>query len=505
MKKILLFLFLPITIFARDQGFHFRYDEWIQVPVRYLTLRQNGTCIRLSEHPYSRAEVYGILQNLVRNKKSRVNGTGFFFNRAGREVLFGFGRPDNKQDGFSVFNQMDIGYSPELHPTEPFRAFNDLVGYTRLRNNLSVYLNFQLDSDGLYDEDFHGSREWKNMVGDMRAAYFYYYSTKWSLLVGRDYLQWGPGRTGSLLISQQTPALDMLKFTADIGKIRFTAFNALPGRTPEQIENNQNRYFSGHRLSLLMPWAEFGLTETVMYGGPRQSVNAGFLNPLLPYYFTDVMLNSEKPKSNVTLAFDAALYPFKDWRFYGQFMVDEYYYEDEPYPNQTAWLVGFDWADVWGADRSTVNVEYVRLSRWVYNYEVTESWNRLDYYNTVFGHPLGPDSDMLRFEKLFYPGFSVLLRINFDYIRRGETSIHSPLVVAQQRFLTNPPFPFGTVETTRIMMFYCDYMPSINWKISAGIGLRSVSNRNHEGGSHESKTVVQVKLTWRGRYFARVK
>ncbi len=503
--KIDFLLFFAAAAFAGDSGYHFRYDEWVQVPIRYLALRQTGAGIRLSEQPYDRADSWALLKHAAREKTSRTAAGGFFMKRLGRETLFGFGRPGNKRDGFGVYNQTSVEYAPGLNPTEDIRFVNDLVGYTRLRDRLYIYFDFHLDSDGLSDPDFHGTREWKSTVGDMRAAYFYYRSPKWSLLAGRDYLQWGPGRSGSLLISQQTPALDMLKFTADIGTFRFTAFNALPGRTPQQVEDGVNRYFSGHRLSVLLPRVELGVTETVMYGGPHQNVNPGFLNPLLPYYLTDVMINAEKPKSNVTLALDAAVFPFRDWRFYGRFMVDEYYYENEPYPNQTAWLAGFDWTNVWGAGRSMLNVEYVRLSRWVYNYEASGPWNKLDYYNTVFGHPLGPDAELWRFEKYFYTGFSTLLRLNVDYIRRGETLINTPLVVAQQRFLTHPPFPFGTVETTRFFMLFLDYIPSIAWKFSAGLGVRSVRNKGHREGDGETKILFQVNLTWRGRYFAAVR
>ncbi|GAF97337.1 unnamed protein product, partial [marine sediment metagenome] len=76
--------------------------------------------------------------------------------------------------------------------------------------------------------------------------------SNFSLQVGRDYMRWGPGYQGSLTISDNSAAFDMLKYSGtidlnnsgeSIAKISFTKFFSLLDTL-----NEQNRYFSGQRL-----------------------------------------------------------------------------------------------------------------------------------------------------------------------------------------------------------------------------------------------------------------
>ena len=503
------FIFIPLVIiiliihstevYAQDNGYHFRFDDWVNRGSRYLAIFGQNDGFRMSELPYDRCEMQ---EKLLSEKFSKFKGLGrFYYERLAQEVTFGFGASKSEtNEGFELAAVNYGNWSDKFNPKDKVRYSIDLIGYSCLKDNLSIYFDFQFDTDGTFDSDYHGTREWKRVAGDMRAAYFKYSSNKWSVLIGRDYVHWGHGSTGSLLTSGYAPTLDMVKFTADIWKFRFQGFNAILGRTDEEQENKINRYFSGHRLSLRLSKFELAVHETIMNGGPGEFPNPGYMNPIMPYYFTDVMF-AENRKDNVTLSMEASVYWPAHWRFYGQFLADEYYYEREPYPNQTAFLAGGDWTNALGSDRLWFNTEYVRISRWVYNYLNSASWNRLNYYNSILGHPMGADADLWHVCLESFWGKDLLIRTSFNYLRRGETTIDTPLIQKNEYKKNHPQFPFGVVEKKTSLLVECEYSPTVNWSISAALKYVHTKNVNHTIDFTENEMAYMLSLRYRYRGF----
>ncbi len=331
---------------------------------------------------------------------------------------------------------------------EQVRYANDLYLGAYIDKRLTAFFDFEFDTDGLKDSNYHGFHEWKNVTGDFNLGAIRYQADKWSLQLGRDAVHWGPGFTGSLLTSGYAPALDMIQISAKFGRISFQAFNALLLRAGEQEgEDKVNRYFSGHRISCRFGNTELGIHETVMTGGPKEPFHPGFLNPLFPYYFTDVM-TSEKRGDNITLAFDASTFLSRSFRVYGQFVVDEFYYEKEHFPNRTGWLAGFDWLGPWGRGTGVLHAEYVKIDRWVYNYEAESPWARLNYFNSILGHPIGPDGDLWIIAHEFAINRNSRVQIQGGKRRHGETTVFTTLHTDEQLGQNHPPFPFGIVEKT---------------------------------------------------------
>ncbi|HLU47466.1 MAG TPA: capsule assembly Wzi family protein [Planctomycetota bacterium] len=100
--------------------------------------------------------------------------------------------------------------------------------------------------------------------------------------VGRGPLWWGPGRHGSLLLTNNAEPLDHVRistadrlllpgFLAYLGLLRAEIFLArLEGARPIA-----NPLLAGARLSTrLLPWIEFGASRTAMFGGKGRSVSA---------------------------------------------------------------------------------------------------------------------------------------------------------------------------------------------------------------------------------------
>lgn len=477
--------------FAQDGSYHYRFDYWPNRAVRILNIEYPQTMVRSSALPFTRQDVSTILESSTADEE---RGLSAFYRRRLTLLKSGYSQNGNQQRVFELSWRNTPAYSDHLHPNEKLRLESDLLGFVQVRDGLAAYFDFQFDTDGIADSDYHGTYEWKDVVGDMRAAYFQYTSKKWSLLVGRDFVHWGPGSTGALLTSGYAPSLDMIKLTLDLWKFRFQGFNALLNRGSEAEDFEKiNRYFSGHRLSFRSNLIELGINETILYGGPREVVSPIYLNPLIPYYFADVMM-SEKRKDNVTLSFEATFYWPQDFRFYGQYLVDEYYYEGEHYPKRTGLLLGADWIRACGSSRCWLNLEYVRIDRWVYNYEMTAPWNRLNYYNSLLGHPMGPDGDLIHVAPELYLGHELILRTAFDYYRHGETTVSTPLNTEEQLEQHHVKFPFGVVEKTASFSFEFEYAPSVQWLINLTFQHQTRKNVANVQGVHSNRSAFLVRI-----------
>lgn len=480
-KKILVLFIVIIAGLSRAETpldrFSLPFYHWSQSAIQYLIIENPELKLRFTEQPYSFNSVMSLLSG---SNLQRESGLNYYASRSLAEyMVYHKYHQIPKHQGQMAFLsvQPKIIYSDQMNPTEKLRIETDIFGRINIHKRLSAQFQFQFDTDGLKDPDYHGVYEWKDqMVGDMQTAYLMYSAKNWSLLAGRQVLHWGPGHTGSLLTSGFAPSLDMIHFKAQLGRFQFQGFNSILGRGGDTEEKqNINRYFSGHRLSYRFNFLELGFHETMMYGGPEESMHGGYLNIIIPYYLTDVM-QVQKRKDNVTLAMDASLYYPENWRFYGQLAVDEYYYEQEHYPNQTAWLAGFDWIEGFGWNRLWLTAEYVRISRWIYNYGAQAYWNRLNYYNSILGHPLGPDSDLLYISAELLLTSDIVLCPKFRLKRQGETIINSPLIVSNELENHRPPFPFGIVEKTQQLALELSYTPSPAFRFKGIVLYNKIEN-----------------------------
>ena len=490
------FLLQASAVFAG--GYHFRYDSWANHAIRYLNLLHYQDNLFWNEMPYSRADMNTLLHKTFDSGGMQA----FFRRRLAEEISFGLNQRSATGRGLELELANLFTFHQDIDEKKTARWRTDIRAYAEVESNLSLYLDFEIDTDGLYDSDYHSRKKWHEITGDMKAAYFLYSREHWSLLAGREYVHWGPGYTGSLLTSGLAPSLDMIQLTANIWKFRFQGFSAMLNQSrPEEDRDHVNRYLSGHRLSIRLPRVEMGIHETVVYGGPGAVWMAAYTNPLMPYYFTDFMFQENDSHANVSLAMDAGVYWPETMRWYGQFMVDEYYYDEDrgKYPDQTALLAGMDWARALAWDRLWINAEYIRVSRWVYNYTVPWYWNRLYYYNSLLGHPLGPDADWIHLQQELAVGRDVVIRLSQDFIRHGETTNDTPLNT--QDLEVHPPFPYGIVEKTLGINAELEFFPSENIRFTGQVKYARTENTGHQPDDISEGFSFYVSLNYRYRHF----
>jgi len=321
------------------------------------------------------------------------------------------------------------------------------------------------------------------------------------LLVGRDYMRWGPGYQGSLMLSDNSPAFDMLKYSGTIdlsdvgeslGKINFTKFFSMLDNLGEQ-----NRYFSGQRLEY-KPFDNLtlGLSETVIISEDSSIL---FYNPIPfipPYYAIWWIAGMFEPQEvNCNVALDAEINLTQKIKLYGEWMADDFIFHPDvnPYPNRTGFLAGAYFADPLGSGDTDFRIEYTHINNYVYF--PRHSWQDYLYQGEYIGHSLGPDADQLYLGLTHYLSDRLNLSLSYNQERHGEGQIGIPLssdpVIANENI-----FLSGIIEKQQAYQAELSYNISPQWGFSLGAIWESIKNKDNNIGVDEKNTYFQIELIY---------
>lgn len=335
----------------------------------------------------------------------------------------------------------------------------------------------------------------------IKQAYITLKTKPFNLQVGRDYMRWGPGYLSSIMLSDNSPAFNMLKYSGtldlndlggDYGKLHFTKFFSLLDPL-----DGEKRCFLGQRLEYkpVMPLV-LGLSETAIisqYSSPL------FFNPLPfipPYYATWWIANMLSPQEvNCNVGLDVELNFHPGIKLYGEWMADDiiFFPEENPYPNRWGFLTGAYFADPLGSGNTDFRIEYTHINNYVYF--PTHPWQNYLYQDEYIGHPLGPDADQLYLELTHHLSDKLNLSLSYNYERHGEGQVGIPLpsdpVIANENI-----FLSGIIEKKQAYQAEISYTISPQWELSASATLENIENKDNNFGESENNTYFQMALNY---------
>ncbi|MBU4602297.1 capsule assembly Wzi family protein [bacterium] len=321
------------------------------------------------------------------------------------------------------------------------------------------------------------------------------------LMVGRDSMRWGPGYQGNLILSNNPPAFDMIKYSGTIdlndlweglGKINFTKFFSLLDSL-----DGQNRYFSGQRLEYkLLDALTLGLSETAIIS---QDSSILFYNPLPfipPYYVTWWIASMLSPQEvNCNVALDAEINLTRKIKLYGEWMADDFIFfpEENPFPNRTGFLAGAYLVDPLGTSNTDFRIEYTHINNYVYF--PTHPWQDYLYQGEYIGHPLGPDADQLYLELTHRLSDKFNLSLSYTHERHGEGQVGIPLP-SDPEIANENIFLSGIIEKQQAYQAEISYTMSPQWALSASATLENIENKDNTLGENENNTYFQLELNY---------
>lgn len=257
-----------------------------------------------------------------------------------------------------------------------------------------------------------------NLLFSDQARAYAVASNRWvRLQLGRDRVQWGPGRRGSLTVSEQMPESDMIRLWAEFRNFRFTYLHAF-------LRSSLGpKYLAAHRLDVQLGRRLFlSGTESVVYGG--RDVEFQYLNPLMPYQIAEHHLGD---RDNNMLSFDITYFPVDGVKTYGELLIDDLSFDRNLFThwaNKYGLLLGVLWTDIAGMPNLDGQVEFAHVDPFVYTHR--DSVNSYQHYDRSIGHWLGPNADDVTLVVRYQPTRDTRIALQFSQIRRGTGALQKP-------------------------------------------------------------------------------
>lgn len=287
------------------------------------------------------------------------------------------------------------------------------IGDTNFNSNIPMFQNYLFDFSTL-DMNFP-YRAFVSFGGDA-----------WSVQLGRDRLSWGLGQTGNLMMSDNLPYHNMLRFTAFSESYKYTFLTSffpheenyysggnykLTGSPNDDMYGTE--YYIAHRIEgrFFKDRLTGTITEGVMYAAKDSRIQFETLNPVSFYHN-----NYTTSINNSILDFELDWTVLKGLNVYGQFVIDEFQFgfEDQTWPNGNGFIGGINYAvplfggiltanaegaytdpylylrykeSPWSANTDPYGVDFIVANR-VFSISIL---NRAVYEEYCLGYKYGPD------------------------------------------------------------------------------------------------------------------
>jgi hypothetical protein len=308
------------------------------------------------------------------------------------------------------------------------------------------------------------------------------------LLVGREYVDWGPSPDGGLMVPGARYGIDQLSARVFFRNFRFDAFYG-------QLFPEPERYMIGHRLEGTFGRTVVGLSETVIYNG--RGPDMVYALPLAWYYANQ--FNERTNDDNVVWSLDAKTTLVRHLTLFGSVLIDDLQFEREDgYPDKIAFDAGFRFVSVQPLGLA-LHGNYRRAGKYTFSHEDSLSVyvsgaGEIGGGDVLLGGEPGGDADLWRLAATVYPLAPLGVTAAVFAERAGESNPFQAFDLGSDD--PTPPFPSGVVEKTT--GFGLDARWDFDRNRSAALAWqhRSVDNRAHVSGASDDSDAFRLEIRW---------
>jgi len=405
---------------------------------------------------------------------------GFLFNRSSSPNVSRQESPAFSLTGTVAGEVLNFSDSFETRTGATARLFVDILPGFYLDERLSVWAGSDENPPDYFSPFHEGMERGRHLYVDW--GYLRWNNEIVSLSFGRIPQRWGPGRFTQLLISNNSPSLDMLKVQFNLwNTLRFTGFTST-------IDSDSGTYLTAHRLDISpRENLRIGLCESVLF--KAEGMDFAYMNPIIPWY--PVQWN-ERVDDNAFFSFDVSWKPFRGVETYGELLIDDIQYENTGNrPNKLGWTTGLS-AYISQLDLGTV-IEYTRIDRYVYGQR--RPCNFYLHHGEIIGSELGPDADRVTLSLGTSAAWPLLGEITLDHTRHGEGTVQEGWPDSAS---TAGVFPSGTVEYITGAKLHLGWYPLDFLEIHGNVGNKWIRNLNHVSGESDSdfSTYLEAIYNW---------
>jgi Capsule assembly protein Wzi len=259
---------------------------------------------------------------------------------------------------------------------------------------------------------------------------------KWgSVAIGKDFLEWGYGDNGLLVLSQKAPSFPFIRL--DVNPVDWLSFTYIHAWLASDVIDSANiyytelgserfsyreKYLAQHTLTL-RPWKGFDLSlgESIVYSDKLEIL---YLIPVTFFRLADHYLSRQHNAAGSNAQFFASVSSkdqLKNTHLYGTLYIDELtlngLFDTFRQRNQLGFSFGSSITDL-PIENLTFKLEYTKMFPFVYRHYISTTTYQSSGY--VLGHWMGENADQI-YASLNYRFIRGLeASAWFRYIRKGE-------------------------------------------------------------------------------------
>ena len=282
-------------------------------------------------------------------------------------------------------------------------------------------------------------------------------STDWnwgSFTVGKDFLQWGYGESGQLVLSRKAPSFPFIRL--DVKPVKWLQFNYFHGwLSSDVIDSNyvyassregynrilfRTKYFASHTLTITpLKGLDVSFGESIIYS---DRLEISYLMPLMFFRLADHYLSRQNNNAGGNSQFFLQVSSrnhLKNTHLYGSMIIDEIrtsgIFNPKTQRYQLGYMLGGSVADL-PVDNLTLTLEYTKIYPFTYEHYIpTQTYENASYN---LGDWIGSNADLFygSIKYKFIRGLQ--LKLWGQYARKGSRG-----TADQQQELPQPPFLFG--------------------------------------------------------------
>jgi hypothetical protein len=274
-----------------------------------------------------------------------------------------------------------------------------------------------------------------------------------SFSFGRDFMEWGYGKSGLLVLSQKTPSFPFLRL--DIHPVDWLSFNYFHAFLSSDVIDSQKTYYeslggkriiyrdkflASHTLTIKpIKGLNLSFGESVIYS---DKLEFSYLFPLMFFRVNDHNLSRQKNEagSNSQFFFNvSSRNHIPKTHLYGTILIDEItianIFDKEKQRNQFGFSLGASTTDL-PINNLTLHLEYTKIYPFVYTHYIqTQTYEHASYR---LGHWIGHNADQIYASINYRIIRGLQTELYFQYIRKGDEG-----QIIQQYTQPQPPFLFG--------------------------------------------------------------
>ncbi len=344
-------------------------------------------------------------QNFYAGKKNlKTRWLGGFYGSIGENIGYSFSLTDNSEGGDSI---------------DADKIFSSFTGFNH-KTSKDRTISFE----------------------DINAMLTYNWS--WgSFSLGKDYINWGSGKNGQLILSSKAPSFPFIKF--DISPVKWLRFHYIHAWLASDVPdsstfytttvtdkkgdldyrgNQRSKYLAANFLSIIPDERFiFSLGNSIIYSDG--SVRLPFLIPFIWYYkgIDHNFYGSTKNDgygNNGQMFFNFSMrYPGK-FHFYSTLFIDEFsltgFLKGDHSRDQLGYTIGVtNYSSI--IDNLLLEVEYTKIMPGTYlNYVQTQTYQNASY---DLGHWIGQNADQLYLGASYQLLRGLNAKIYYEQVRKG--------------------------------------------------------------------------------------